>query len=281
MSFNGWTNNLKPAVYEQFNPKHPFTRLIQEHKNVDPDVAFSCVPYEKGSAFLFYLEQLLGGSDIFEEYLRTYIKKFAYQSIDSFQWKDHLCEYFADKKDLLDTVDFDAWFYGLGMPPVKPVYDMTMAKACQDVYDQWANADEEAVNQMTSDDFDKLTPLQRIELLNQLWQHDAPLPLYKLDRLSELYHLNETGNNEILLNWIRLAIKARWEPIIELALKFVDSQGRMKYVRPIYRDLNGWSATKTKARDTFLKGRQYMHPITAEMIAKDLNLRNPTISVRF
>lgn len=80
MAFNGWTNNLAPAVrlfvsvfialkvvfcsqvYEQFHPTHPFTKLIQEHKNVDPDVAFSCVPYEKGSAFLFYLEQKLGGS---------------------------------------------------------------------------------------------------------------------------------------------------------------------------------------------------------------------------
>jgi hypothetical protein len=52
-------------VYEQFHPTHPFTKLIQEHKNVDPDVAFSCVPYEKGSAFLFYLEQKLGGSGQF------------------------------------------------------------------------------------------------------------------------------------------------------------------------------------------------------------------------
>lgn len=29
--------------------------------NVDPDVAYSSVPYEKGFALLFYLEQLLGG----------------------------------------------------------------------------------------------------------------------------------------------------------------------------------------------------------------------------
>ena len=75
MSFNGWTNNLIPAVrgllthfvyhktqvHEQFTPTHQFTKLIQDHTNQDPDVAFSCVPYEKGSAFLLYLEQLVGG----------------------------------------------------------------------------------------------------------------------------------------------------------------------------------------------------------------------------
>lgn len=52
--------------------------------------------------------------------MRSYIEKFAYKSIDSYQWKDYLFEYFADQKDVLNEVDFDAWFYGLGMPPVKP-----------------------------------------------------------------------------------------------------------------------------------------------------------------
>ncbi|PIO56229.1 hypothetical protein TELCIR_22373, partial [Teladorsagia circumcincta] len=61
MAYNGWTNSLIPTVHEQFTPTHQFTKLIQDHTNVDPDVAFSCVPYEKGSALLFYLEQKLGG----------------------------------------------------------------------------------------------------------------------------------------------------------------------------------------------------------------------------
>ena len=40
---------------------HPFTKLVVDLKNVDPDVAYSSVPYEKGFALLFHLEQLLGG----------------------------------------------------------------------------------------------------------------------------------------------------------------------------------------------------------------------------
>nr|CDJ90849.1 Peptidase M1 domain containing protein [Haemonchus contortus] len=122
MSFNGWTNNLIPAVYEQFTPTHQFTKLIQDHTNVDPDVAFSCVPYEKGSALLLYLEQKLGGSEIFEAYLRDYLTTFAHKAIDSHQWKKHLYEYFQDKIDILNTVDFDAWFHAVGMPPEKPKY---------------------------------------------------------------------------------------------------------------------------------------------------------------
>lgn len=40
---------------------HPFTKLVVDLTDVDPDVAYCPVPYEKGFALLFYLEQLLGG----------------------------------------------------------------------------------------------------------------------------------------------------------------------------------------------------------------------------
>lgn len=281
MAFNGWTNSLIPAVYEQFTPTHQFTKLIQDHTNVDPDVAFSCVPYEKGSALLFYLEQKLGGPEVFEEYLRDYISTFAHQAIDSHQWKKHLFEYFSEKRDILNTVDFDAWFHAVGMPPEKPEYGQNMVVACEALFKQWLEVDEKEVDGITIDSFRTMQPLQQIEFLSQLWQHDPPLEHWKLAALNKLYGLNNSENCEILLNWIRLCIKAKWEPIIDKALKFVSSQGRLKYCRPVYRDLTAWPAARTLARDTYIKNRSAMHPITAEMIAKDLHMRHSTHTVCF
>ena len=43
------------------NNEDHLTVLRPTLTNVHPDDAFSRVPYEKGSAFLFYLETLLGG----------------------------------------------------------------------------------------------------------------------------------------------------------------------------------------------------------------------------
>ena len=40
----------------------PYTHLVPDLKGVDPDDAFSRVPYEKGSNLLMYLEQKLGGA---------------------------------------------------------------------------------------------------------------------------------------------------------------------------------------------------------------------------
>lgn len=39
----------------------PYTKLVPDLKGVDPDDAFSVVPYEKGFALLYYIETLVGG----------------------------------------------------------------------------------------------------------------------------------------------------------------------------------------------------------------------------
>ena len=56
-AINGWSH-LIDAV-ENFGATHKFTALIPKFEDVDPDDSFSSIPYEKGSAFLFYLEMLV------------------------------------------------------------------------------------------------------------------------------------------------------------------------------------------------------------------------------
>jgi len=44
---------------------NPVTALVLNLEDVQPDDAFSIVPYEKGAVFLWYLEELVGGSGEF------------------------------------------------------------------------------------------------------------------------------------------------------------------------------------------------------------------------
>ena len=48
-------------INDDLGSNNPLTRLVVDLKSVHPDDAFSTVPYEKGSLFLRYLENLLGG----------------------------------------------------------------------------------------------------------------------------------------------------------------------------------------------------------------------------
>ncbi len=60
LAFNGW-KSLEYAVKEQLSLTHPFTKLVIDLKNADPDDAFSTIPLEKGHTLLFHLEQKVGG----------------------------------------------------------------------------------------------------------------------------------------------------------------------------------------------------------------------------
>ena len=62
---------------EVFGKEHPYTHLVPDLKGVDPDDAFSTVPYEKGSNFLMYLEQKLGGPGMHNFISKTLATTFA------------------------------------------------------------------------------------------------------------------------------------------------------------------------------------------------------------
>ena len=58
---NDWHNVFCFCQIDLLGADHPYTHLVPVLRDVDPDDAFSSVPYEKGCALLMYLEQQLGG----------------------------------------------------------------------------------------------------------------------------------------------------------------------------------------------------------------------------
>merc|ERR1719253_2419933 len=73
----GRMKSLAEAV-NLFGADHNFTRLIPDLSGgLDPDDAFSTVPYIKGMALFCYLESLVGGEERFQPFIRAYFEKFA------------------------------------------------------------------------------------------------------------------------------------------------------------------------------------------------------------
>ena len=57
----------------------------------------------------------------------------------------------------------------------------------------------------------------------------------KLEKLEELYQLSSVKNAEVRSRWIRIGLKGHWKDAIPRAVQMVTDQGRMKFLRPIYR----------------------------------------------
>jgi leukotriene-A4 hydrolase len=111
----GW-RKMREAVND-FGEDNQLTKLIPNLTDVDPDDSFSSIPYEKGHMLLYLLETKLGGIEVFDKYLRAHIERFNSLSFDSNDWKTFLYEYFHDKHDILDSINWNGWLNTSGMPP--------------------------------------------------------------------------------------------------------------------------------------------------------------------
>uniref|UniRef100_A0A8C9Z981 Leukotriene A-4 hydrolase n=1 Tax=Sander lucioperca TaxID=283035 RepID=A0A8C9Z981_SANLU len=259
-AMGGW-KDLQDSV-NTFGANNPLTNLVPSLQDVDPDDAFSSVPYEKGFALLYHLEELLGGPEVFMGFVKSYIQMFAYGSATTDEWKNYLFTYFKDKVDVLNKVDWNVKttkLQKLQKPPnltvVNPrVYDTTLADACIALSQRWI----------------KVRPGPH---------RDLPLPLTHVKKMQQLYDLNASMNAEIRFRWLRLCVRARWEEAVPMAMKMATEQGRMKFTRPLFKEVFNFEKYRDEAVRMFVAHRAAMHPVTSGLVAKDLKLDANTASL--
>ncbi|XP_075526193.1 leukotriene A-4 hydrolase isoform X1 [Dermacentor variabilis] len=255
---------------ETLGVDNPLTCLVPRLSGVHPDEAFSSVPYEKGHTFLYYLETLLGGPEVFDKFLLAYIEKYKYQSVDTWQWKAYLYDYFKDKADILNRVEWEAWLHSPGMPPVIPSYSRALVIPCEQLCAKWANPGTDSKS-FSPEDISSLQPGQRSLFLSLLLK-ERPLSADQIQLLTKTYKMEEVGNAEIKFRWLRLGLRAKWDPVVPHVCQFLQTYGRMKFVCPLFRDLHSWEEKRQLTKKLFTELKpQMMHVVTLRL-SKDLGL---------
>ncbi|XP_070395880.1 leukotriene A-4 hydrolase isoform X7 [Dermacentor albipictus] len=255
---------------ETLGVDNPLTCLVPRLSGVHPDEAFSSVPYEKGHTFLYYLETLLGGPEVFDKFLLAYIEKYKYQSVDTWQWKAYLYDYFKDKADILNRVEWEAWLHSPGMPPVIPSYSRALVIPCEQLCAKWANPGTDSKS-FSPEDISSLQPGQRSLFLSLLLK-ERPLSADQIQLLTKTYKMEEAGNAEIKFRWLRLGLRAKWDPVVPHVCQFLQTYGRMKFVCPLFRDLHSWEEKRQLTKKLFTELKpQMMHVVTLRL-SKDLGL---------
>nr|XP_019526546.2 leukotriene A-4 hydrolase [Aedes albopictus]XP_019526549.2 leukotriene A-4 hydrolase [Aedes albopictus] len=269
-------SELTDCIKTQLADTPDLTKLVVDLSDCSPDDAFSTVPYIKGSTFLRYLEDLLGGPEKFEPFFRSYLNTFKFKSVMTDDFKKALYDWFREDPQnevFLERIDWDRWLTGTGMPPVIPNYDRSLLDACQKHSTLWAENDLETIkaSPLLSE---KLTSIQIIEFLAQLLEKKTiqDLTPEKLKLLDETYHIHKTKNAEIRFRFVRLYIRARMLDKMEEILAFANSNFRMKFVRPVYKELAGWPEAKPMAVENYNKVKDQMMSVCAYTVSKDLGL---------
>lgn len=80
--------------------------------------------------------------------------------------------------------------------------------------------------------------------------------------MDKVYGLTQSRNSEVRFRWYTLAIKHGYDTVYPNVVSFLKEQGRMKFVRPLFRDLfRAEGVAKQIALDTFSQHREAYHPI--------------------
>ncbi|KAG0796134.1 hypothetical protein G6F26_001207 [Rhizopus arrhizus] len=266
------------ALSDLFGSNSPKTVLNPDlREGADPDDFFSKVPYEKGFNFLYQIEKVVGGPSVFEPYMKAYVENFASTSISTEDWKNFLFQYMEKVHgpsmiEKLNTIDFDAWINQPGMPPVDNAFDTTLADACLDLADRWDKSrDEQSLAQFSSKDVENFSAGQKIVFLERLTDC-TPLSHHAILKMDKLYQLTPNHNADLRLRWQQVCLMADYEPIYPQVVQFITQQGRMKFVRPLYRLLHQAKNGAQLAVDTYLQNKSFYHPIAAQLIEKDIGL---------
>lgn len=263
-------------IRDQLANEPELTKLVVDLTNVSPEDAFSSVPYVKGQTFLRYLEDKLGGPESFEPFFKQYLNKYKYQSIETSDFKATVYDYFKDKYEKeLGEIDWDLWLYGEGMPPVIPNYNGTLAEIAHKHAKLWT---EQSVADIRSSTLlkESLNSLQKIEFLSKLVENDEHIKEFTaewIQLLEDTYQFGANNKNcEIRFRLVRLLIRARQVDRLDEIFVFANSNFRIKYMRPVYRDLAQWKEVKPRAIENYNKVKDQMMAVCSNQVAKDLGL---------
>ena len=223
----------------------------------DPDDNVTAVPYDKGAFLLRQIERRVG-RDVFDEFLRGYFDRFAFQSITTEQSLDALNEFLdARQIDLPPSVDLDAWVHQPGLPEVdEPQTDRFDAVDRQ--ASSWLSGDIDAAG------------LQIEGWTTQEWLRfiDAmpdDLPAARVGELDRTLMLTRRQNAEIACRWLELAIRTGYGEADARLDRFLTTVGRRKFLMPLYTAMIE-AGELDRARTIYAMARPKYHPIAVESV---------------
>lgn len=237
------------------------TRLAIDLKGRNPDEGLTEVAYEKGAAFLRMLETSFG-RERFDPFLRKWFDDNAFRPVTSAQFLA------AVRRDLVRgdaelerRLQLDAWVYQPGVPGnAVPANPQVFAEV------DAAVAAHASAGTLPTAAWARWTTDERLRFMNRL---DRTQNRARLDSLERAFGLNSIGNNEVLFAWLSLAVANRYEPAVPALERFLTSQGRRKFVRPLILALHKdetWG--RPIAARIYPRARPLYHPLVTSELDK-------------
>lgn len=230
-------------------------------KGRDPDEGTTQVPYIKGALFLRQMEQTFGRPE-FDAFLKRYFDKFSFQSITTATMLEYLQhDLFEKHPGEAARIPVHQWVFEPGLPASAP-------KAESRVLDEVAaraHAWSEGRLRLSELDTKSWSTQQWLEFLQIL---PSPLSEERMAELDRAFKFTQTTNDEILDQWLKMVVRANYQPAFPRLREFLVQVGRMKMIRPLYSELMSTPNGRRFALEVYASARSGYHPIAQTAVDK-------------
>ncbi len=201
------------------------------------------------------------GRETFDSYLRGYFDHFAFQSITTETMLAYMKKELLDKQpELAAKIPLDEWIYKPGLPSV----------AARPTTERLTKVSEEA--KAFASGSRKASAISTKQWSTQEWleflQSMPALTPAQLAELDRAFHLTQSGNSEILDQWLEMAIVVEYAPAYPRVESFLIEVGRQKFIRPLYTALMKTPDGEKRAKAIYAKARPGYHPIAQTSVDK-------------
>jgi leukotriene-A4 hydrolase len=242
----------------RFGADSPLTKLRTDLRGVDPDDAFSSIPYEKGARFVAVIERQIG-RERFAQFMRKYLQTFRFTSITS---EEFIAFLEKELPGISAAVDSEAWLHGTGIPSNAPIFKSEKLDELITAAEVFATGRHPSAQQVRNWDSN--------ELLVFLQHLPRQLDRESLDWLDQNLGLTRRGNYEVLVEWLTIAAGSDYDPVFDRVREVLLEVGRMKYLRPLYAALGRHGRTQVLAKQIYEHGKASYHSLSRRVIETEI-----------
>ncbi|XP_023599768.1 aminopeptidase RNPEPL1 isoform X2 [Myotis lucifugus] len=245
----------------------PVSKLqVKLEPGVNPSHLMNLFTYEKGYCFVYYLSQLCGDPQRFDDFLRAYVEKYKFTSVVAQDLLDSFLSFFPELKeqsvDCRAGLEFERWLNATGPPLAEPDLSQgsSLTRPVEALFRLWtAEPLEQAAASASAIDISKWRTFQTALFLDRLLD-GSPLPQEVVMSLSKCYSsLLDSMNAEIRIRWLQIVVRNDYYPDLHRVRRFLESQMSRMYTIPLYEDLCT-GALKSFALEVFYQTQGRLHP---------------------
>jgi leukotriene-A4 hydrolase len=163
-------------------------------------------------------------------------------------------------------IGINEWVYGKGLPANCPLIRSTELEKAARTVSEFKDGKPAASLQVTG-----WTTHHWLYFLRQV---KDSLKTERIAGLDEAFHFTQSGNSEILCDWLQVCIVNKYQAAYPALEKFLLHVGRRKFIKPLYVELSKTADGKKMAMAIYERARPGYHAVAVQTIDEILGYKN-------